>query len=45
MPRNLSFTKRQAGYLAITVSGVLAVTVSVGAGAAFAFCAYVVLTA
>lgn len=45
MPRNISFTKRHAFIASITVSGVLAVTVSIGAGCAFAFCAYVVLTA
>jgi len=45
MTRNITFTKKQAMFASITVSGVLAVTVSVGAGAAFIFCAYVVLTA
>ncbi len=45
MTRTISFTKREAAFASITVSLVLAATVSIGAGCAFAFCVFVVLTA
>lgn len=45
IPRTLSLTKRQLIFGAIALSGLVAVTVSIGAGCAFAFCGYVVLTA
>jgi len=45
MPRNISFTKKEALLASYAIAGLLAITVSIGAGCACAFCAYVVVTA
>lgn len=45
MPRTISFTKRAVLIGAVIITGILSATVSPYAGAAFAFCTFVVMTA
>jgi hypothetical protein len=45
MRKNIKVTKREVAFGVVVVSLIITITVSVGSGCVFAFCAYTTLTA